>query len=77
MSRRRATWPTSIGYPVLIKATAGGGGRGMKVAQDAASLEEAFRVARTEARAAFGNDAVYIEKYLDHPAPYRIAGAGR
>ena len=56
-----------IGYPVLIKATAGGGGRGMKVARDAASLEEAFRVARTEARAAFGNDAVYIEKYLDHP----------
>ena len=56
-----------IGYPVLIKATAGGGGRGMKVARDAASLEEAFRVARTEARAAFGNDAVYIEKYLDRP----------
>jgi acetyl-CoA carboxylase, biotin carboxylase subunit len=56
-----------IGYPVLVKATAGGGGRGMKVARDAASLEEAFQVARTEARAAFGNDAVYIEKYLDHP----------
>ena len=56
-----------LGYPVLIKATAGGGGRGMKVARDAASLEEAFRIARTEARAAFGNDAVYIEKYLDHP----------
>jgi acetyl-CoA carboxylase, biotin carboxylase subunit len=56
-----------IGYPVLIKAAAGGGGRGMKVADDAASLEEAFRIARTEARAAFGNDAVYVEKYLDHP----------
>jgi acetyl-CoA carboxylase biotin carboxylase subunit len=56
-----------IGYPVLVKATAGGGGRGMKVAADAASLEEALQVARTEARAAFGNDAVYIEKYLDHP----------
>ncbi len=56
-----------IGYPVVIKATAGGGGRGMKVARDAASLEEAFGIARTEARAAFGNDAVYIEKYLDHP----------
>src|SRR5271165_972376 len=56
-----------IGYPVVVKATAGGGGRGMKVARDAASLEEAFRIARTEARAAFGNDAVYIEKYLDHP----------
>jgi acetyl-CoA carboxylase, biotin carboxylase subunit len=56
-----------IGYPVVVKATAGGGGRGMKVARDAASLEEAYRVARTEARAAFGNDGVYIEKYLDHP----------
>jgi acetyl-CoA carboxylase biotin carboxylase subunit len=56
-----------IGYPVLIKAAAGGGGRGMKVAHDAGELEEAWRVARTEARAAFGNDAVYIEKYLDRP----------
>jgi acetyl-CoA carboxylase biotin carboxylase subunit len=56
-----------IGYPVVIKATAGGGGRGMKVARDAATLPEAFSIARTEARAAFGNDAVYIEKYLDHP----------
>ena len=56
-----------IGYPVLIKATAGGGGRGMKVAHTADELEEAWRVARTEARAAFGNDEVYLEKYLDRP----------
>jgi acetyl-CoA carboxylase, biotin carboxylase subunit len=56
-----------IGYPVLIKASAGGGGRGMKVASDPSELADAFRIARTEARAAFGNDAVYIEKYLDHP----------
>ena len=56
-----------IGYPIVIKASAGGGGRGMKVARDAASLDEAFGIARTEARAAFGNDAVYVEKYLDHP----------
>ncbi len=56
-----------IGYPVLIKAAAGGGGRGMKVAANAESLEEAWRVARAESRAAFGNDAVYIEKYLDKP----------
>src|SRR5256885_5770095 len=56
-----------IGYPVLIKAAAGGGGRGMKVAKDAASLDEAFGIARTEARASFGSDAVYVEKYLDHP----------
>ena len=56
-----------IGYPVLIKAAAGGGGRGMKVAADADGLEEAWRVARAEARAAFGNEAVYVEKYLDRP----------
>ena len=56
-----------IGYPVLIKAAAGGGGRGMKVAHEASELSEAWRVARAEARAAFGNDAVYIEKYLDRP----------
>jgi len=56
-----------IGYPVLIKAAAGGGGRGMKVATTAEGLEEAWRVARGEAKAAFGNDAVYMEKYLDRP----------
>ncbi len=56
-----------IGYPVLIKAAAGGGGRGMKVAHSAEDLHEAWRVARAEARAAFGNDSVYIEKYLDRP----------
>ena len=56
-----------IKYPVLIKAAAGGGGRGMKVAQNADELEEAWRVARTEAKAAFGDDAVYMEKYLDRP----------
>ncbi len=56
-----------IGYPVLIKAAAGGGGRGMKVAQDPSELEDAYRLARTESRTAFGNDAVYMEKYLDKP----------
>ncbi|MDB5376827.1 MAG: accC [Rubritepida sp.] len=56
-----------IKYPVLIKAAAGGGGRGMKVAHSADELEEAWRVARTESKAAFGNDAVYMEKYLDKP----------
>jgi acetyl-CoA carboxylase, biotin carboxylase subunit len=56
-----------IGYPVLIKATAGGGGRGMQVAPGPEDLEEAFNLARAEARAAFGNDAVYLEKYLDRP----------
>jgi acetyl-CoA carboxylase biotin carboxylase subunit len=56
-----------VGYPVVVKASAGGGGRGMKVAHDASSLDEAFRIARTEARSAFGNDQVYLEHYLDHP----------
>ena len=56
-----------VGYPILIKAAAGGGGRGMKVARDPSDLEEAFRMARAEARAAFGSDSVYIEKYLDRP----------
>ena len=56
-----------IKYPVLIKAAAGGGGRGMKVAHSADELEEAWRVARTESKAAFGIDSVYMEKYLDRP----------
>ena len=57
----------TVKYPVLIKAAAGGGGRGMKVAQTADELEDAWRMARTEAKAAFGDDAVYLEKYLDKP----------
>jgi acetyl-CoA carboxylase biotin carboxylase subunit len=61
-----------IGYPVIIKATAGGGGRGMKVARDASELEVAFRTARSEAKAAFGNDEVYIEKYLQRPRHIEI-----
>ncbi|WP_176084172.1 acetyl-CoA carboxylase biotin carboxylase subunit [Martelella sp. HB161492] len=56
-----------IGYPVLIKATAGGGGRGMKLARTEEDLLEAYRTARGEAGAAFGNDSVYMEKYLDTP----------
>jgi acetyl-CoA carboxylase biotin carboxylase subunit len=56
-----------IGYPVLIKATAGGGGKGMKVARSADELREAFKLARQEAKAAFGNPDVYMEKYLGHP----------
>jgi acetyl-CoA carboxylase biotin carboxylase subunit len=56
-----------IKYPVLIKAAAGGGGRGMKVAHNESELEAAFREARAEAGAAFGNNAVYMEKYLDKP----------
>lgn len=55
------------GYPVLIKAAAGGGGKGMKVARSAKELAEAYQLARSEALAAFGNDEVYMEKYLEKP----------
>jgi acetyl-CoA carboxylase biotin carboxylase subunit len=61
-----------IGYPVIIKATAGGGGRGMKLARSEKELENAFRTARSEAKAAFGNDEVYIEKYLGNPRHIEI-----
>lgn len=61
-----------IGYPVIIKATAGGGGRGMKLAKTAEDLETAFRTARAEGKAAFGNDEVYIEKYLGKPRHIEI-----
>ena len=62
----------NIGYPVIIKATAGGGGRGMKVARTAKELESAFLTARAEGKAAFGNDEVYIEKYLTTPRHIEI-----
>ena len=60
-------WANKIGYPVLIKAAAGGGGRGMKVALSEAELHDAFDMARNEAEASFGNGAVYMERYLDRP----------
>ena len=67
------------GYPVIVKATAGGGGRGMKLARGEDDLDSAFRTARAEAKAAFGNDEVYIEKYLGHPRhiEVQVFGDGR
>ncbi|MEM7641450.1 MAG: acetyl-CoA carboxylase biotin carboxylase subunit [Pseudomonadota bacterium] len=68
-----------IGYPVIIKATAGGGGRGMKLAKTEVELESAFRTARAEAKSAFGNDEVYLEKYLGTPRhiEVQVFGDGR
>lgn len=62
----------AMGFPVLVKAAAGGGGRGMKVAMTAAELPLSLSTARTEAKAAFGDDAVYIEKYLTKPRHIEI-----
>ena len=61
-----------IGFPVLVKAAAGGGGRGMKVARTADDLSVALSTARTEAKAAFGDDSVYLEKYLEKPRHIEI-----
>jgi acetyl-CoA carboxylase biotin carboxylase subunit len=68
-----------IGYPVLVKAAAGGGGRGMKVALSEADLDTALSTARSEAKAAFGDDALYMEKYLGKPRhiEIQVLGDGR
>jgi acetyl-CoA carboxylase biotin carboxylase subunit len=65
-----------IGYPVIVKASAGGGGRGMKVARTADDLIEAIATARSEAKSAFGDDAVYLEKYLQKPRHIEIQVLG-
>ena len=68
-----------IGYPVLVKAASGGGGRGMKVIPDAASLPGLMQQAKNEAKAAFGDDTVYIEKYLSEPRhiEFQVFGDGK
>jgi acetyl-CoA carboxylase, biotin carboxylase subunit len=68
-----------LGYPVLVKAAAGGGGRGMKVARSAADLSDTIATAKAEAKAAFGDDAVYLEKYLEKPRhiEFQILGDGQ
>ena len=63
---------SAIGYPVLVKAAAGGGGRGMKVARSEDELSLALSTAKSEAKAAFGDDAVYLEKYLELPRHIEI-----
>jgi acetyl-CoA carboxylase, biotin carboxylase subunit len=61
-----------IGYPVLLKASAGGGGKGMRVVRSSSEIEGAFRAAGSEAKSAFGDDAVYLEKYLEGPRHIEI-----
>lgn len=67
---------SGIGYPVIVKATAGGGGRGMKVARSETELESAMSTAQSEAKAAFGNGDVYLEKYLEKPRHIEIQVLG-
>ena len=69
----------AIGYPVLVKAASGGGGRGMKVIHDAASLPSLVAQAKAEAKAAFGDDTVYLEKYLSEPRhiEFQVFGDGK
>ncbi len=69
----------AIGYPVLVKAASGGGGRGMKVIPDAASLPGLMAQAKAESKAAFGDDTVYIEKYLNEPRhiEFQVFGDGK
>lgn len=67
-----ATTAEAIGYPVLIKASAGGGGKGMRVAQNAKELSKALQAAQSEAQAAFGNSEVYLEKYVEEPRHIEI-----
>ena len=66
----------AIGYPVIVKAAAGGGGRGMKIARDPDDIAEAIAAARIEARTAFGNDSVYLEKYLGKPRHIEVQVLG-
>ncbi len=71
-SAEAAAAAEEIGYPVLLKAAAGGGGKGMRVVEDAAALPRAFDAAQREALAAFGDDSVYLERYLDGPRHIEI-----
>lgn len=60
-------WVEGVGYPVIIKATAGGGGRGMRIVRNSGELEKMMNVAQAEAQTCFGNSGVYIEKFLENP----------
>ena len=66
----------AVGYPVIVKAAAGGGGRGMKVVAGPEDMDDAFKAARTEAKAAFGNDTLYVEKFLPSPRHIEVQVLG-
>ena len=65
-------WGEKIGYPVIVKASSGGGGKGMKVAFNADQMKEVFPLAQREAKSAFGDDTMYVEKYLQNPRHIEI-----
>jgi propionyl-CoA carboxylase alpha subunit len=65
-----------IGYPVMVKASAGGGGKGMRIARDDGELREGFRAARSEAKSSFADDRVFVEKYVEHPRHIEIQVLG-
>ncbi len=71
-TRDAAAAAAEIGYPVMLKASAGGGGKGMRLVHSAGELESAYRAARSEAAASFGEDAVYLEKYIEQPRHVEI-----
>ncbi len=71
-----AAFAEKIGYPVMIKAAAGGGGKGMRMVRAATDLAAAFRAARSEAQASFGDDSVYLEKFIDNPRHVEIQVLG-
>ena len=66
-----------VGYPVLVKAAHGGGGRGMRTVEKESDLEEAIKLTKSEAKLAFGNDTVFIEKFLQKSKTYRVSGTMR
>src|SRR5213075_2587428 len=74
--RDAAKTAKKFGYPILLKAAAGGGGKGMRVVREEAELDSALEGARREAKNAFGDDAVYVEKYIDRPRHVEIQVLG-
>ena len=76
-AKRRTHWAKKVGYPVILKAKAGGGGRGMRIVRTAEELPNLFHAASTEAANAFGNGELYMEKFIEQPAPHRVPGARR